>query len=137
MDAALYEKLTGFYSDGLPLDGLPDGFQLVRSVLDNIQRILNSRSGSLKHLPDYGIPDLSMVYKNLPSSAHDLRYFMRKTLLKYEPRLRNLDIRLTESKDNIMALCYQLECEIENAGAVVIDTYFMPEGTVSVKRSRA
>ena len=43
MDAALYEKLTGFYSDGLPLDGLPDGFQLVRSVLDNIQRILNSR----------------------------------------------------------------------------------------------
>ena len=71
MDAALYEKLTGFYSDGLPLDGLPDGFQLVRSVLDNIQRILNSRSGSLKHLPDYGIPDLSMVYKNLPSSAHD------------------------------------------------------------------
>ena len=136
MDAALYEKLTGFYSDGLPIDDLPGSFQLVRSVLDNIQRILNSRSGSLKHLPDYGIPDLSMVYKNLPSSAHDLRYFMRKTLLKYEPRLRNLDIHLTESKDNIMVLCYQLECEIENAGAVVIDTYFMPEGTVSVKRNR-
>ena len=136
MDAALYEKLTGFYSDDLPIDDLPGSFQLVRSVLDNIQRILNSRSGSLKHLPDYGIPDLSMVYKNLPSSAHDLRYFMRKTLLKYEPRLRNLDIHLTESKDNIMVLCYQLECEIENAGAVVIDTYFMPEGTVSVKRSQ-
>ena len=104
MDAALYEKLTGFYSDGLPIDDLPGSFQLVRSVLDNIQRILNSRSGSLKHLPDYGIPDLSMVYKNLPSSAHDLRYFMRKTLLKYElfkiisypESLNKLEIELNE-----------------------------------------
>lgn len=137
MEAALYEKLTGCFTDGQPLEALPDSLQLVRSVLDNIQRILNSRSGALKHLPDYGIPDLSMVYKNLPSSAQDLRTHMRKTLLKYEPRLTELNIHLSESQDNMMILCYQLDCSIEKIGSVVIDTYFMPEGVVNVKKARA
>lgn len=134
MDASLYEKLTGCFSDGLSLSEFPAATQSVRSVIDNIQRILNSRSGALKHLPDYGIPDLSTVYKNLPSSAQDLRTHMRKTLLKYEPRLTGLEIRLTESKDNIMILCYQLDCSIDQVGSIIIDTYFMPEGTVNVKR---
>ena len=31
MDAALYEKLTGFYSDGLLIDDLPGSFQLVHN----------------------------------------------------------------------------------------------------------
>lgn len=134
MDAALYEKLTGRFADGRPLTEFPTDLQSVRSVLDNIQRILNSRSGALKHLPDYGIPDLSTVYKNLPSSAQDLRVHMYNTLLKYEPRLTGLEIQLTESKDNIMILCYQLNCKIEQIGSVIIDTYFMPEGSVNVKR---
>ncbi|MDO1509204.1 MULTISPECIES: type VI secretion system baseplate subunit TssE [unclassified Neisseria] len=136
MEAALYEKLTGCYSDGLAIEELPDSLQLIKSVLDNIQRILNSRSGALKHLPDYGIPDLSMVYKNLPSSANDLRSHMRKTLLRYEPRLTGLDIQLTESKDNIMILCYRLECSIAQAGSVIVDTYFMPDGVVDVRKSK-
>lgn len=63
MDAALYEKLIGSFSGGLSIENMPESLLLIRSVLDNIQRILNSRSGALKHLPDYGIPDLSMVYK--------------------------------------------------------------------------
>lgn len=134
MDAGLYEKLTGYFSNGEALAELPAKAQPIRSVLDNIQRILNSRSGALKHLPDYGIPDLSTVYKNLPSSAQDLRVHMRKTLLKYEPRLSELEIHLTESKDNIMILCYQLNCSIDQVGSVVIDTYFMPEGTVNVRK---
>lgn len=133
MDAALYEKLTGYFSDNQSLTELPSTFQSARSVLDNIQRILNSRSGTLKHLPDYGIPDLSTVYKNLPSSAQDLRTHMYKTLLKYEPRLTGLEIKLTESKDNVMILCYQLDCTINQVGSIIIDTYFMPEGSVNVK----
>ncbi|MDO5068844.1 type VI secretion system baseplate subunit TssE [Neisseria sp. Dent CA1/247] len=136
MEAGLYEKLTGYYSDGQRMEDLPDSLQLIKSVLDNMQRILNTRSGALKHIPDYGIPDLSMVYKNLPSSAKDLRSHMHATLLKYEPRLTGLDIRLTESKDNLMILCYQLECRIEKVGAVVIDTYFMPEGVVNVRQTK-
>ena len=135
MEAGLYEKLRGYYSDGVAIEGMSSSRQLIKSVLDNIQRILNSRSGAIKHLPDYGIPDLSTVYKNLPSSAHDLRNYMRRTLLKYEPRLTSLNIELTESKDNLMILCYQLDCSIENVGLIVIDTYFMPEGTVTVKNN--
>ncbi|OSI16016.1 type VI secretion system baseplate subunit TssE [Neisseria dumasiana] len=136
MEAGLYEKLTGYYSDGQRMEDLPDSLQLVKSVLDNMQRILNTRSGALKHIPDYGIPDLSMVYKNLPSSAKDLRSHMYATLLKYEPRLTGLDIKLTESKDNLMILCYQLECRIEKVGSVMIDTYFMPEGVVNVRQTK-
>jgi type VI secretion system protein len=53
----------------------------ILSVQQNIRRILNARAGALKHLPDYGLPDLTNIYKALPASAHLLRQQMEATLL--------------------------------------------------------
>ena len=55
---------------------------------DNIQRILNSRRNGLAHLQDYGLDDLSEIYRHLPSSAHQLQHAIETTVLKYEPRMR-------------------------------------------------
>lgn len=131
---ALYEMLTGHYANGMLIDDLHANNQLAKSVLDNIQRILNSRQGALKHIPDYGIPDLSVIYKNLPASAHHLKQEIRDTLLKYEPRLAHLDVELINPKDNVMILCYQLNCAIRHLGVVRVDTYFLPEGVVDLKQ---
>jgi type VI secretion system protein len=30
-------------------------------VLDNMQRVLNCRAGTLAHLPDYGLPDMTKI----------------------------------------------------------------------------
>ncbi|MGG8473398.1 type VI secretion system baseplate subunit TssE, partial [Rahnella sp. PAMC25617] len=66
--------------------------QVILSVLDNMQRILNCRAGTLTHLPDYGLPDMSKILQGMPGTAHSLLTTLSGTLLKYEPRLRKINV---------------------------------------------
>lgn len=52
---SLYEMLTGNFTGGLELAQVCETNQVILSVLDNMQRILNCRAGTLAHLPDYGL----------------------------------------------------------------------------------
>jgi len=96
-------------------------------VRDNIQRILNSRREGLAHLPDYGLGDLSKIYRHMPASAHTLRREIEGTLLKYEPRLKSIDIASADPEDG-MLLSFTMTCELHQAGLVRYGTYFTPEG---------
>ena len=46
---SLYDILLGNFSGGFPLHAVSENTQVILSVLDNMQRILNTRAGSLKH----------------------------------------------------------------------------------------
>lgn len=135
MRLSLHEKLIGQFDDGQAVELFTEQEQLIKSVLDNIQRILNSRQGSLKHLPDYGIPDLGTIYRHLPASANQLKLEMERTLLLYEPRLTNLHIHLLPSPDD-MLLYYQLDFSIKQIGMVTVDTCFFPDGLVKVRKQQ-
>ncbi|MCY1381557.1 type VI secretion system lysozyme-like protein [compost metagenome] len=67
---------------------------MLLSVLDNLQRILNCRAGTLSHLPDYGLPDMSQILHGMPGSAHGLMGTMTNMLFKYEPRLAAVSMEL-------------------------------------------
>ena len=88
----LFEAITGHFANGSQIDDFDAATQTFLSVQDNIQRILNSRRNGLAHLPDYGLDDLSEIYRHLPSSAHKLRHAIEATILKYEPRVKAIDI---------------------------------------------
>lgn len=129
---SLYEKLLGNFLDGSATDDWDERTQLLYSVMDNIRVILNSRQGSLKHLPDYGLPDLSLVYRHLPASAHMLRQHIATVLLKYEPRLRAIDITLVEP-DQAELLNYELACHLRQSGLVRFGTFFTPDQAVQLR----
>jgi len=128
---SLYEKLLGNFLDGSAIDDWDERSQLLFSVMDNIRVILNSRQGALKHLPDYGLPDLSVVYRHLPASAQLLRQHIAQTLLKYEARLLAIDIDLMET-EQIDLLRYELVCHLKQAGLVRFGTYFRPDQAVQL-----
>ena len=69
---SLYEMLSGNFSGGLSLSQVSEQNQVILSVLDNMQRILNCRAGTLAHLPDYGLPDLTKLLQGMPGTAHQL-----------------------------------------------------------------
>jgi len=129
---SLYEKLLGNFQDGSATTDWDQRTQLLFSVMDNIRVILNSRQGSLKHLLDYGLPDLSLVYRHLPASAHMLRQHIATVLLKYEPRLRAIDIILLE-QDQADLLKYELACHLKQAGLVRFGSYFTPDRAVQLQ----
>ncbi|QLC83797.1 DUF2345 domain-containing protein [Enterobacter roggenkampii] len=66
---SLYETLTGNFTGDLPLEVVNEEYQVILSVLDNIQRILNARAGTVSHLPDYGLPDMTKILQGMPGTA--------------------------------------------------------------------
>ncbi|MDK7107252.1 type VI secretion system baseplate subunit TssE, partial [Enterobacter hormaechei] len=82
---SLYEMLSGNFSGGLSLNQVSEQNQVILSVLDNMQRILNCRAGTLAHLPDYGLPDMTKILQGMPGTAHQLSTTLSAIVLKYEP----------------------------------------------------
>ncbi|KGT95499.1 type VI secretion system lysozyme-like protein [Erwinia typographi] len=129
---SLYEILTGHFSGGLALQQVNEENQVILSVLDNIQRILNCRAGTLAHLPDYGLPDMTRLLQGMPGTAHELMGILSGVLLRYEPRLKKIDVVLLE-QDIPGELRYAIDAELKGIGLVRYGTEFMPEGRVLLR----
>lgn len=129
---SLYDTLYGSVAGGLELHHLSQEEQLILSVLDNLQRILNCRAGTLTHLPDYGLPDMTKILQGMPGTAHQLIAILSEVLLKYEPRLKRLDVILLE-QTRPGELRYAIDAELKKVGLVRYGTEFMPEGRVLLR----
>ena len=129
---SLYEILYGNFSGGLDLHHVSEENQVILSVLDNMQRILNCRAGTLAHLPNYGLPDMTKILQGMPGTAHQLITTLSDVLLQYEPRLNS--IRVDMLRQVIPGeLRYAIDAELKGIGLVRYGTEFMPEGKVLIR----
>lgn len=129
---SLYEMLTGNFTGGLELAQVCETNQVILSVLDNMQRILNCRAGTLAHLPDYGPPDMTGILQGMPGTAHQLIGTLSSVLLKYEPRLKRIEVILLEPTQP-GELRYAIDAELKGLGLVRYGTEFMPEGKILLR----
>lgn len=129
---SLYEILFGNFTGGLDLHQVSEQNQVILSVLDNMQRILNCRAGTLAHLPDYGLPDMTKILQGMPGTAHQLLQTFSDVLLKYEPRLKSITVVLLD-QDMPGELRYAIDAELKGIGLVRYGTDFMPEGRVLIR----
>lgn len=133
--ASLYEILYANFTGGLNLQQVSEENQVILSVLDNMQRILNCRAGTLAHLPDYGLPDMTKILQGMPGTAHQLMNTLSEVLLKYEPRLKAIKVVLLE-QTRPGELRYAIDAELKDLGLVRYGTEFMPEGRVLLRHLR-
>ena len=129
---SLYETLYGNFTGGLDMHQVSEEDQVILSVLDNMQRILNCRAGTLTHLPAYGLPDMTKILQGMPGTAHELMGALSAVLLKYEPRLKRIAIVVLEQ--NVPGeLRYAIDAELKGIGLVRYGSEFMPEGRVLLR----
>lgn len=132
LNPSLYELLLQNFEGELELHQVSEEDQLTLSVLDNLQRILNSRAGALAHLPDYGLPDMGLILQGLPAAAHDLMNSITGTLLKYEPRLAAVNVELLE-QTTAGHLEYSLDVALKSGKRVTFVTSLGAEGKALVR----
>lgn len=130
--SSLYEILYGNFTGGLDLHQVSEENQVILSVLDNMQRILNCRAGSLAHLPDYGLPDMTKILQGMPGTAHQLMTTLAEVLLKYEPRLKGIQVVMLDQTIP-GELRYAIDAELKGLGLVRYGTAFTPEGRVLLR----
>lgn len=132
LSPSLYEMLLQNFDGELDLHQVSEDDQHTLSVLDNVQRILNSRAGTLSHLPDYGLPDMGTVLQGLPATAQTLMTTLQQTLLKYEPRLAAVNIEMLP-QTLPGHLDYALDAQLKDGEHLTFATTLAPEGRVLVR----
>ncbi|WP_434113430.1 type VI secretion system baseplate subunit TssE [Paraburkholderia caffeinilytica] len=130
---SLYDMLLGHIGSE-PLSAHDDRTLEILSVQQNIRRILNTRAGALKQLLDFGLPDLTNIFNALPASSHLLKKEMEATLLKYERRIRAIDVDIIENDDPSVVVSYEMTCHLKKARLVRFGTYFEPPGRMRIER---
>lgn len=94
----LFERVTG---RPIPTEvvGVVEGeTALEREILTHLHLLLNTREGSVPHLPGYGLTDMGEVYARLPDSESMIREKLRALISDYEPRLSNVVVDHVDAK---------------------------------------
>jgi type VI secretion system protein len=118
MSRALYEILTGRFSDGRPVTEVHPGEALLASIRDHIERLLGARRRTLVHLPDYGLPDMDEIYEALPYSIDSLVAAVKGCIDRYEPRLGRSQVSCSPLTDTENRLHLDI-CGVLASGAQV------------------
>jgi len=103
----------------------------LQSIVSHLIKLLNTRRGSLNHMPDYGLPNVINIYQALPDSIPTLLNAMRETIEKYEPRLCNVAIRQSPHLDKECVVQLELSAMLNNGREILLDTYFLGNASVS------
>jgi type VI secretion system protein len=105
--------------------------ELLRSVLRNLQNILNTRVGHAPAQMDLGMPAPSDIVHATPDAVSLVLKNLRECIEKYEPRLLSVEISHVESEVDVLTLRFQVTARIRDAkdgGALSFETVVDPRG---------
>ena len=132
MNQGLFESITGHFLDQAPVDGVAVKNRRLISIMDHLNRLFNTREGSLPHLKDYGLPDISEIYRKMPHGIEELQKAIKRTVEQYEPRLHKIKVAPRDSDANDFKLVFILSAELREGGLVRFQTTFTSVGNSSI-----
>jgi type VI secretion system protein len=103
------------------------------SVREHLVRLLNTRRGSLVHLPTYGVPDIGEIYRGLPYSLNHLKNIIIYLIEHYEPRLKNVSIQHKAIHDCDTVLHLEISGMLKNNEKLFFNTYFVSGGQAIIR----
>jgi type VI secretion system protein len=110
--------------------------EIVRSVVNHLRKMLNTKQNHAPAHMDYGIPDPSDVAHSLPDAIGTMQKCIRQCIEKYEPRLTNVNVIHVESELDILTLRFQITAQLVHSKErvpIVFDTLVDSSGRIKVK----
>jgi type VI secretion system protein len=128
----LFEVFTQQWLDKKSLDAVGGEDVNIKSIQDHMSRLLNARQGVLTHLPDYGLPDITHLYGDLPYSVDILKAAIAQCIEKFEPRLYNVEIVALPQDRAKAVLIFEIRATLINGGKTIFETYLLCDGNAKV-----
>ncbi|MBZ0116351.1 MAG: type VI secretion system baseplate subunit TssE [Sandaracinaceae bacterium] len=106
---------------------------VVSSVVAHLNAMLNTRAGESVTVPDYGLMDFQDVVHTMPEAIGTIQQCIRATILKYEPRLKNVSVRFVPGEDPLI-LRFEVVARLSDArrSVVRLQTAMVPGGRINV-----
>jgi type VI secretion system protein len=120
---SLYDILVGQFSSESKnidetnlsdLDDLTEEQKLRSSIIENLRMVLSTRQGSVQHLPDFGMPDILQLYFNSDNSIDPIKKEIRNVILKYEPRIADVEVHKTDFDQESMKITLKVIATIKD-----------------------
>jgi type VI secretion system protein len=108
---------------------------LINSIVNHLQRMLNTHQGNVSISEDYGIPDITNTPgESFGEMARNIEKNLQQLIIKYEPRLTDVHLTLTSDKDDVLSVKFKLEAILlkDKTTPVVLETVISSEGNVRV-----
>ncbi len=114
-----------------------DSRRAIDSVLGHLQRILNTRQGSVPIGEDYGVPDFTDLVQVYPDGVRDFEKSIRQTIQKYEPRLKSVRVYFLPPDEDVLSVRFQITGKLateDHKDPVRFESEMGSDGKVSIKR---
>ncbi|GAN77176.1 type VI secretion system baseplate subunit TssE [Acidisphaera rubrifaciens] len=89
---------------------------LMDDVLRHLRELFNVRRGSVPIRPDYGMPDINDLIHLMPDAIDILGTELRRQIIAFEPRLRDVTVRHVPSEDRPDSLTYAISAALDVDG---------------------
>lgn len=139
---SLFELLIGYFiSDNVEptdvdrtyFDRFSEEKKLRQSIVENLTMVLQTRQGSVLHMPDFGLPDIMQVYIDSGYSFDPLKQNIRDTILKYEPRIEKVRVETPNFDKNNMRIFLKIVATIKDfSDTEILLTEFSTTGWTKV-----
>lgn len=111
---------------------------LITSIVEHLQRVLNTRQGSVPIDPQFGVPEFTHIASSFqPDSITKLVDNIVTMIRRYEPRLKRVTIVPLTNEHNPLTLGFSLEAaiEVDNQDIPIrLITYIASNGRTTLKR---
>jgi len=107
-----------------------------RSILQNLQRILNTRTGHAMAQMDLGTPAPGELALASSEGVNGALRSIRLAIEKYEPRLKSVEIMQVQVQDEVLTMRFQITATIVNArggAGIRFDTLIDPSGRIKLQ----
>lgn len=107
----------------------------VNSIISHLQNLLNTHQGSVLIADDYGIPDITNSHgEGITELTQRIENTLRQTILKYEPRLKKVQVNLQSEKDDVLSMRFKLEAVLvhDDITPVILETVVTSGGKVDI-----
>ncbi len=108
----------------------------IDSILEHLQRILNTRQGNVPIAADYGIPDFLDFLQTYPDSVHQIEESIRTAIDRYEPRLSGTSVTFIPREDEDLTLRFQIIARLATVGErqVLLETVVDTDGRIRIRQ---
>jgi len=111
---------------------------VLRSILHNLENLLNTRTGSAPAQMDLGVPSPHELMQGFPATLDDARRAIKTCIQTYEPRLSNVVVSPITADDRDLVIRFQVAAQLaggDDHDAVSFRTAIGADGIVRIEGS--
>ena len=95
-------------------------YDLKHSVRQHVFNLMNTRQGSLVHMPDYGLPELSPHHACIHAKKSYIKS-LKDLILQFEPRITSLEVKEDTADNHGCILQLTLKVTLSNRDLLTLD----------------